>query len=116
LQKYPPLQISVFAMFASVLFLLLPAAGEGFFASWPQFTPGGWLAVLFIGFASSLGYYTWLLALKYATPTRVALFLSLGPVVATALGAVWLGETITPLFLFGLGAVLAGLVIAHKTG
>ena len=113
LQKYPPLQVSVFSMFASVLFLIVPAAGEGFFASLPNFTTSGWLAVLFIGFASSLGYYTWLLALKHTTPTRVALFLALGPIVATGLGAVVLDETISPLFLAGLVSVMAGLLLAH---
>jgi drug/metabolite transporter (DMT)-like permease len=115
LQKYPPLQVSIFAMFASVLFLIPAAAGEGFFTALPSFTTVGWLAVLFIGFASSLGYYIWLLALKHTTPTRVALFLALGPIVATGLGAVLLGETITPLFLVGLAAVLAGLVVAHSS-
>ena len=116
LQKYPPLQVSVFAMLASVLFLLLPAAGEGFFRTWPDFTLGGWLAVLFIGLASSLGYYTWLLALKHATPTRVAMFLALGPIVATALGAALLEEPVTPLFLLGLAAAVAGLWLAHRPG
>ncbi len=113
LEKYPPLQVSVFAMLASVLFLTLPAAGEGFFTTLPDFTLGGWCAVLFIGLASSLGYYTWLLALKYATPTRVAMFLALGPVTATALGSVLLDEPITTLFLLGLAAVIAGLWLAH---
>ncbi len=115
LQKYPPLQVSVFAMFASVLFLILPAAGEGFFAQPPQFSMAGWLAVLFIGLASSLGYYAWLFALKHTTPTRVAIFLALGPVVATALGALLLGEEITPPFLAGLTTVIAGLWLAHRS-
>jgi len=113
LQKYPPLQVSVFAMMASVLFLALPAAGEGIFDQMPHFSPTGWFSVLFIGLASSLGYYTWLFALKHATPTRVALFLSLGPIVATALGGALLGEAITPVFLSGLGLVVAGLWVAH---
>ncbi|MDP6872887.1 MAG: DMT family transporter [Alphaproteobacteria bacterium] len=113
LEKYPPLQVSVFAMLASVMFLILPAAAEGFFLKLPKFTTLGWAAVLFIGFCSSLGYYTWLLALKHATPTRVALFLALGPVTATALGAALLGEPVTLLFLAGLAAVIAGLWLAH---
>ncbi|MDA1101368.1 MAG: DMT family transporter [Proteobacteria bacterium] len=116
LEKYPPLQVSVFAMLASVLFLVLPAAGEGFFSDLPTFTPAGWLAVLFIGLASSLGYYTWLLALKHASPTRVAMFLALGPVTATALGSVLLDEPVSPLFLAGLAAVVTGLWAAHRPG
>ena len=113
LKKYPPLQVSVFAMLASVLFLAFPAATEGFFETVPEFTFHGWLAVIFIGIASSVGYYTWLYALKHATPTRVALFLSLGPIIATALGSALLGETVSGIFLIGLISVIAGLWIAH---
>ena len=69
--------------------------------------------MLFIGFASSLGYYTWLLALKYTMPTRVALFLALGPIVVTGLGAIVLDKTISPILLAGLVSVVAGLLLAH---
>lgn len=67
LEKYPPLQVSIFAMLASVLFLLLPAGAEGFFAAPPDFT----------------------------------------------LGAAFLGEPGSLLFLAGLAAVIAGLWLAH---
>jgi hypothetical protein len=55
LRKYKALHVSAFAMLASVSFLALLAAAEGFFASLPRFTPAGWLAVLFIGASSGLG-------------------------------------------------------------
>ena len=57
LRRYPALQVSAFAMLASVLFLALIAAGQGFFASVSRFTPGGWLAVGFIGSSSGLGLW-----------------------------------------------------------
>jgi len=41
------------------------------------------------------------------------MFLALGPVTATALGAAVLGEPVTPLFLGGFAAVIAGLWVAH---
>ncbi len=113
LQKYPPLQVSVVAMAASVAFLAVLAAFEGFFSGLPSFTWGGWLAVLFIGISSGIGYYLWLWALKHAPPTRVAVFLALGPITATALGALLLGEQISLLFLIGLAALAAGLWLAH---
>src|SRR5207245_9026779 len=47
LRKYPALPVSAFAMLASVGFLAILAAGEGFFVSPPRFTPGGWLAIVF---------------------------------------------------------------------
>jgi drug/metabolite transporter (DMT)-like permease len=113
LQKYPALHISAFAMLASLLFLALLAAGEGFFNSVPRFTLGGWAAVLFIGMSSSIGYYLWLWALQHATPTKVTIFLALSPITATALGAFLLSERISAFFLIGLCCVAFGLFLAN---
>jgi len=115
LKKYPVLQISAFAMFASVAFLAVPAALEGFFDAVPQFSPEGWAAIAFIGISSGAGYYLWLWALGNTTPTRVSIFLALSPIAATALGAVWLSEDISASFLAGLVCVVLGLLAAHRT-
>lgn len=114
LKKYPTLPVSAFAMLASVGFLAALAAGEGFFSSLPRFTGGGWLAVGFIGANSGIGYYLWLWALNHTTPTKVTVFLALSPITATVLGALWLEEKITAIFLAGLGCVALGLWLAHK--
>jgi drug/metabolite transporter (DMT)-like permease len=114
LQRYPTLAVSAFAMLASVAFLALLAAGEGFFAVIPPpISAGGWAAVLFIGVSSGVGYFVWLWALAHAPPTRVTVFLALSPVTAAVLGAILLGETLTPGALLGLAAVAGGLVLAH---
>jgi drug/metabolite transporter (DMT)-like permease len=115
LRKYPALQVSFFAMIAAVAFLAVLAAPYGFFSHAPRFSFGGWLAVLFIGIGSGAGYFLWLWALDNTTPTRVAVFLALGPVTATLLGATVLGETISTAFLAGLVCVAAGLWLANRT-
>ena len=114
LRKYPTLQVGAFAMFASVLFLAVPAAWEGFFDALPSFTFGGWLAVLFIGASSGLGYYLWLWALRHTTPTKVTVFLALSPITATALGWAFLSEAISVWFMAGLACVALGLWLAHR--
>ena len=113
LSRYPTLPVSAFAMLASVGFLALLATGEGFFNAPPQFTRNGWLAVLFIGLSSGVGYYLWLWALGRTTPTRVTVFLGLSPITATALGALLLGEPVSLMLAAGLGCVVLGLWIAH---
>lgn len=113
LRRYPTLGVSAFAMLAAVGFLALLAASEGFFQGWPTFTPSGWLAILFIGVSSGVGYYLWLWALAHGNATNVAVFLALNPLTATGLGVLLLGETVTGLFLVGLGAVVVGLWVAH---
>jgi drug/metabolite transporter (DMT)-like permease len=114
LQKYPTLPVSTLAMFASVVFLAGLAAGEGFFTAWPHFSGGGWLAVLFIGLNSGVGYYLWLWALAHAPATRVTVFLSLSPVTAAVLGTLVLGEALSSAAAIGLVAVALGLVFAHR--
>ncbi|HZD25484.1 MAG TPA: DMT family transporter [Alphaproteobacteria bacterium] len=114
LQRYRPLSVGAFAMLASVAFLAVPAAGEGFFVALPHFTTGGWLTVLAIGIGSGAGYFLWLWALRHASPTRVTMYLALSPLTAAALGAVWLGEPLTWPFLAGLACVAAGLALAQR--
>jgi drug/metabolite transporter (DMT)-like permease len=114
LEKYPALPVSALAMLASVGFLALLAAGEGFFGAPPRFTAGGWLAVLFIGMSSGLGYYLWLWALGHTTPTRVTVFLALSPITAAVLGALLLAERVSLWGILGLACVAGGLWIAHR--
>ncbi|HET8575811.1 MAG TPA: DMT family transporter [Methylomirabilota bacterium] len=113
LRKYPALPVSALAMLASVAFLAVLAGGEGFYRSLPRFTAGGWLAVVFIGVGSGVGYFLWLWALNHATPTRVTVFLALSPLTAAWLGSLILGETVSPMFALGLGSVALGLWLAH---
>jgi drug/metabolite transporter (DMT)-like permease len=113
LRKYPTLPVSAFAMLASVGFLAVLAAGEGFFSSLPRFTQMGWVAVVFIGFNSGIGYYLWLWALNHTTATKVTVFLALSPITATGLGALLLAERISMMSLLGLAFVVLGLWLAH---
>src|SRR5215207_9646977 len=113
LQKYSALVVGAFAMLASVAFLAVLAAAEGFFHTPLRITPAGWL-VGFIGLSSGVGYWLWLWALANTTPTRVTVFLSLSPITAAILGLLLLGEMLSLLLLAGLGAVIAGVWLAHR--
>ena len=115
LDRYPAVGVSGVAMLASVAALaVLAGLGEGFFAAWPHFTADGWLAVLFIGASSGVGYFLWLWALGHASPTRVTMFLSLSPVTALLLGAAMLGERVSASSVAGLACLAAGLWLAGR--
>jgi drug/metabolite transporter (DMT)-like permease len=116
LRRYPALPVGALAMLASVVFLAIPAAAEGFFAHMPRLSAGAWTAIVFIGVSSGAGYFLWLWALSNATPTRVTVFLALSPVTAMLLGAALLGETATAPSLLGIAAVSLGLWLAHRPG
>jgi drug/metabolite transporter (DMT)-like permease len=112
LQRYPTLPVSTLAMVASVFFLALLAVPEGLIETVLRLGGGAWAAILFIGLSSGVAYFCWLWALASLPPTQVTVFLSLSPVTAALLGALLLGETLSPLTLAGLAAVVCGLVLA----
>lgn len=115
-RKYPTLQVSWFAMVASVAFLALLAANERSFDHWPRFDATAWGAVLFVGLASAAAYFLWLWALAHASPTRVTVFVSISPPTASLLGWALLAEPLSPLFLAALACLGGGLWLAHREG
>jgi drug/metabolite transporter (DMT)-like permease len=115
LARYPTLPVGAWAMLASVLFLGAPAGAEGLFTDVPRLDAEGWIAVLFIGLSSGIGYVLWLWALKHASPTKVTVFLSLSPITAALLGIWIFREPFTPGVLLGLVGVVAGLWLATRT-
>jgi drug/metabolite transporter (DMT)-like permease len=113
-RKYPTLQVSWFAMVASVAFLALLAANERFFDHWPRIDVAGWGAVVFVGLSSAAAYFLWLFALAHTSPTRVTVFVSVSPPTAALLGWALLGEPLSPVFLAAVACLAGGLWLAHR--
>ena len=113
-RRYPTVPVSALAMLASVVFLAVLAAREGFFAGWPHFSLSGWAAIVFIGVGSGIGYFLWLWALGNAPATDVTVFLALSPFTAAVLGALFLAESVTLPAALGLLCVGLGLWLAHR--
>lgn len=114
LEKYPAQNVSALAMLASVLVLLIYSTFEGSLTELDAITGAGWQAIIFIGVSSGIGYFCWLWALKYLPPTRVTMFLSLGPITSAALGAYFLNESLTFEMMGGIVFVVTGLIIGLK--
>ena len=51
--------------------------------------------------------------IRYTTPTRVAVTVTLNPVASMVLAALLLGEAVTPRLMLGLVAVIAGIALAN---
>ena len=114
LDQYAILPVSIYALISSVAFLFVMSLFEGFWSELPQLDLQGWLVVLLIGASSCTGYYIWLWALERTTATYVTAYLALNPITALALGAIFLGEPITILFMLGLLFVGVGLGMMQK--
>ena len=93
--------------------MLLGAAGIAT-GEWPEWhwEWRGMLAIVFLAvFASAITYtaFTWLM--KNARTDRVATFAYVNPAIATVLGWLVLGETLTPQQVLGMLVVLGGVVL-----
>jgi drug/metabolite transporter (DMT)-like permease len=112
LRRNPTLPLSLAAMAAAVLALAAWSALRGDLGRPLPFSGGGWVAMVFIGLSSGLGFLLWQWALRHASPTRVTMFLGLAPPTAALLDTWWLGEPLTAWLVGSVALVGAGLWVA----
>ena len=60
----------------------------------------------------ALGFFLWVVALRHASPTRVANTIAVNPLIAMAAATLLLGEPVTATLVLGLVAVCAGVWVA----
>ena len=82
--------------------------------AWPA-TPRAWLLTLGLGFVSTLmPFWTWNAAQKFLPISTLAMTAYFTPVIAVALGVVFLGEGVTPLQWLGTGFVIASALVETR--
>ena len=113
LRSYPAPIVTTYAMAIGTI-LLLPAALPGGFTGSHDVDGRAILLVLLLGiFGGALAFFLWTSALSQLSPTRVAVYLNLNPVVAALLGVVLLSEEAEPVFFVGFIAVVAGVYLVN---
>jgi drug/metabolite transporter (DMT)-like permease len=107
--RYNALTVTTYAMVLGTLLLLPAALVEGLVGVLPQLDRQTVALVVFLGvFGGALGFFLWTFALTRLTPTQVAVYINLNPLVAMVLAAALLAERLTIIFVAGFGAVLLG--------
>ena len=119
--RYDSLTMTAFNHFAGAL-LILPLAvrqaitlreAEG----WRSVPWQGWTALAYMAiFASAVAYLIYFWLLRYLEPSQLSAFTYALPVVATAMGIVWLGERASWLQLVGGALALSGLYWVEARG
>jgi len=114
LRLHDPLVVVVTGVVPGTVLLFFVAQAVGAPTITPQLSTVGWLAVGFIGLGgAAISYMLWLWALRYTTPTLVAVALPVNPLMALVWGAVLLGEPVTGAMVAGFSLVLLGIAIAN---
>lgn len=114
LKKYNSLTVTTYAMLTGACFLIPAALVEGLSPATIKVDPQITSLILFLGICGgALGYFLWTFALARLTPTQVAVYINLNPMVATVLGAAILAEKLTVIFIVGFIMVLIGVLLVN---
>jgi drug/metabolite transporter (DMT)-like permease len=112
--RYNALTVTTYAMVIGTLLLLPLALVEGLAGVLPRLD---WETVALLAFlgvlGGALGFFLWTFALTRLTPTQVAVYINLNPLVAMVLAAALLAERLTIVFAMGFGAVLIGVLLVN---
>ena len=112
--RYGALTVTTYAMVFGTLLLLPAALAEGLAGVLPQLDRRTVALLVFLGvFGGALGFFLWTFALTRLTPTQVAVYINLNPLVAILLAAALLAERLTIVFAAGFGAVLVGVLLVN---
>jgi drug/metabolite transporter (DMT)-like permease len=115
LDRYRPLEITTWAIWAGTL-LLLPFAG-GLIGEMRAAPIGDTLAVVYLGVGpAALAYVTWAVVLSRLPASRASSILFVVPVVAFLVGWVWLGEAPTIIDLAGGILAMGGVALVNTLG
>ncbi|MBI3499931.1 MAG: DMT family transporter [Proteobacteria bacterium] len=110
LRRFPALAFTGFCLLAGTLVLLILGWIGGWLAVPGELGTGGWSAIAFLGIIGcALTFFLWVWALEHTTPTRVAISVTANPIVATFLGAAFLGEEVSWTLAAGLALVILGI-------
>jgi drug/metabolite transporter (DMT)-like permease len=114
LRREHPLALVSYAMLIGTIVLLPIALAEGLVAELGDLDPGLAGLVAFLGVpGGAVAFGLWTTSLTQLSPTQLAVYININPVVAATLGVLLLSEPATPVFVVSFAAVLAGVALVN---
>jgi drug/metabolite transporter (DMT)-like permease len=112
-----PATVTTYAMLIGAVLLLPAALVEGMVPAIGRLDGQLLGLVAFLGVpGGAIAFLLWTWALSRLTPTQVAVYVNLNPVVAALLGVLLLAERRSGLFLLGFAAVVTGVLLVNWPG
>lgn len=114
LRRHSPLVVTGWSMAIGALFYAIVALPSFLTTDWQAIsTMSWWLMAASAIFALALSYMIWYTGVQRIGSSRTAIYSNLTPIVALAVGAMWLGEPITRAQVAGTAAILTGVFITR---
>jgi drug/metabolite transporter (DMT)-like permease len=115
LEKYSALYVLFYATLFGVLFSSIHFVGISGWSYISQLSSAGWLAVAFLGIASSfLAYTYWYDGLQAVGATQAGVFIFMEPLVSLVVAAIVLNEAVTLPALLGGSLILVGVWLVNR--
>jgi drug/metabolite transporter (DMT)-like permease len=116
-QTLGPVQTVTYSILTGTLMLWVLAAARGEL-SWSALNNLGlpqWLSLIYLGvLGSALAYIGYYDGIRKIGATRSGVFIALNPLTAVILGALLLGEQLTPAMCLGGALILGGIYLCNK--
>jgi drug/metabolite transporter (DMT)-like permease len=114
-KRYGTIVYTALAMTCGAGALVLLASVRSGFAAAAEFGSVEWSAVGFLGlFGGAATFLLWSYALARTTPTRVAISVTINPIMSATFAAYALGEPVTANLALGLLLVASGIAVATR--
>jgi drug/metabolite transporter (DMT)-like permease len=108
-----PIAVTAIVAVLGMVMLIPAALIENANGSMPSISIEGWLKIAYLGvLASAVSYLLYNRALRDVDASLAGIFVNLSPVIGVISGVIFLGESITPVAIFGGALVLAGVLIS----
>ena len=110
--RYSVMNVSAWTMLIGALMLAPLALAEVALGDTGGFDTRNTMLMLYLG-SLGLAQLLFVFSLSRLSPTQVVIYVNFNPLIATALGAALLEETLTGTFAVGAAAVIAGAVLVN---
>ena len=113
IQRVGALSFTAFGMCIGAFVLVAVSAASGVFQTLPTLGGAAWAAIVYLGiFGGALLWILWSIGIRLASPSAVALTITVNALTASFLGAFFLSEPIGHELIVGLVAVSLGIAVA----
>lgn len=110
--RYSAMNVTAWTMLIGALMLAPLAVAEAALGDTGGFDTQNTMLMVYLG-SLGLAQLMFVFSLTRLTPTQVVIYVNFNPLIATALGAALLEETLTGAFAVGAAAVIAGAVLVN---
>lgn len=115
LQRHSPLVVTSYTMGAGGGAYALWNAPALLETDWSRVTMAGWSALAFSSLlALNVGYLIWYAAVQRIGNARTSVYSNVTPIVALAIGAIWLGEPVPLAKWIGALAIVGGVMVTRR--